>query len=93
MSGPVSQAGQRAQELTAGLEEYERVVQVWHGWPRWEPRERPQSLWATAQPHGGYSLCGGQGQRVTTPLSPQELRLETTQMRQQLGRLRDAWAM
>lgn len=27
------------------------------------------------------------------PLVPQELRLETTQMRQQLGRLRDAWAM
>ncbi|NWW69416.1 KASH5 protein, partial [Ifrita kowaldi] len=45
----LAQAGQRAQELTAGLEEYERVVQ--------------------------------------------ELRLETTQMRQQLGRLRDAWAM
>ncbi|NXS24819.1 KASH5 protein, partial [Mystacornis crossleyi] len=45
----LAKAGQRAQELTAGLEEYERVVQ--------------------------------------------ELRLETMQMRQQLGRLRDAWAM
>ncbi|XP_062368510.1 protein KASH5 isoform X6 [Cinclus cinclus] len=45
----LAQAGQRAQELTAALEDYERVVQ--------------------------------------------ELRLETTQLRQQLGRLRDAWAM
>ncbi|NWS92779.1 KASH5 protein, partial [Toxostoma redivivum] len=45
----LAQAGQRAQELTAALEEYERVVQ--------------------------------------------ELRLETTRLRQQLGRLRDAWAM
>ncbi|XP_039909683.1 protein KASH5-like [Hirundo rustica] len=47
--GPVPQAGQRAQELTAALEEYERVVQ--------------------------------------------ELRLETTRLRQQLGQMRDAWAM
>ncbi|NXQ48030.1 KASH5 protein, partial [Catharus fuscescens] len=45
----LAQAGQRAQELTAALEEYERMVQ--------------------------------------------ELRLETTRLRQQLGRLRDAWAM
>ncbi|NXN78968.1 KASH5 protein, partial [Bombycilla garrulus] len=45
----LAQAGQRAQELTAALEEYERVVQ--------------------------------------------ELRLETTRLRQQLGRMRDAWAM
>ncbi|NXU34138.1 KASH5 protein, partial [Drymodes brunneopygia] len=45
----LAQAGQRAQELTASLEEYERVVQ--------------------------------------------ELRLETTRLRQQLGRMRDAWAM
>ncbi|NXI17353.1 KASH5 protein, partial [Irena cyanogastra] len=43
------QAGQRAQELTAALEEYEQMVQ--------------------------------------------ELRLETTRLRQQLGRMRDAWAM
>ncbi|KAF4796410.1 protein KASH5 isoform X1 [Turdus rufiventris] len=43
------EAGQRAQELTAALEEYERMVQ--------------------------------------------ELRLETTRLRQQLGQLRDAWAM
>ncbi|XP_071276465.1 protein KASH5 isoform X3 [Agelaius tricolor] len=47
--GPVPQAGQRAQELTAALEEYERMVQ--------------------------------------------ELRLETTRLRQQLGQMRDAWAM
>ncbi|XP_058715614.1 protein KASH5 isoform X2 [Poecile atricapillus] len=47
--GPVPQAGQRMQELTAALEEYERVVQ--------------------------------------------ELRLETARLRQQLGRMRDAWAM
>ncbi|NWI48289.1 KASH5 protein, partial [Picathartes gymnocephalus] len=45
----LAQAGQRVQELTAALEEYERVVQ--------------------------------------------ELRLETTRLRQQLGRMRDAWAM
>ncbi|NXG95484.1 KASH5 protein, partial [Loxia leucoptera] len=45
----LAQAGQRAQELTAALEEYERMVQ--------------------------------------------ELRLETTRLRQQLGRMRDAWAM
>ncbi|NXB83093.1 KASH5 protein, partial [Vidua macroura] len=45
----LAQAGQRAQELTASLEEYERMVQ--------------------------------------------ELRLETTRLRQQLGQLRDAWAM
>ncbi|XP_015471855.1 protein KASH5 isoform X6 [Parus major] len=45
----LAQAGQRTQELTAALEEYERVVQ--------------------------------------------ELRLETTRLRQQLGRMRDAWAM
>ncbi|NXR58289.1 KASH5 protein, partial [Rhadina sibilatrix] len=45
----LAQAGQRAQELTAALEEYERVVQ--------------------------------------------ELRLETTRLRQQLGQMRDAWAM
>ncbi|NXB80653.1 KASH5 protein, partial [Donacobius atricapilla] len=45
----LAQAGQRVQELTAALEEYERVVQ--------------------------------------------ELRLETTRLRQQLGQLRDAWAM
>ncbi|KAM7026383.1 protein KASH5 [Acridotheres tristis] len=45
----LAQAGQRAQELTAALEEYERVVQ--------------------------------------------ESRLETTRLRQQLGQLRDAWAM
>ncbi|NXY61988.1 KASH5 protein, partial [Callaeas wilsoni] len=45
----LAQAGQRAQELTAALEEYERVVQ--------------------------------------------ELRLETARLRQQLGRMRDAWAM
>ncbi|NWR00824.1 KASH5 protein, partial [Paradoxornis webbianus] len=45
----LAQAGQRAQELTAALEEYEKVVQ--------------------------------------------ELRLETTRLRQQLGQMRDAWAM
>ncbi|NWY35521.1 KASH5 protein, partial [Pheucticus melanocephalus] len=45
----LAQAGQRAQELTAALEEYERMVQ--------------------------------------------ELRLETTRLRQQLGQMRDAWAM
>ncbi|KAM4879832.1 protein KASH5 [Sylvia borin] len=45
----LAQAGQRAQELTAALEDYERVVQ--------------------------------------------ELRLETTRLRQQLGQMRDAWAM
>ncbi|NWT62062.1 KASH5 protein, partial [Erythrocercus mccallii] len=45
----LAQAGQRAEELTAALEEYERVVQ--------------------------------------------ELRLETTRLRQQLGQMRDAWAM
>ncbi|XP_032942595.1 protein KASH5 isoform X2 [Catharus ustulatus] len=86
----LAQAGQRAQELTAALEEYERMVQVWHVRPLCEPRQRPQSPWATAQPH---PLCGGQGQGVTTPFSLQELRLETTRLRQQLGRLRDAWAM
>lgn len=66
------------------------MVQVWHIRPLCEPRQRPQSPWATAQPH---PLCGGQGQGVTTPFSLQELRLETTRLRQQLGRLRDAWAM
>ncbi|XP_066064097.1 protein KASH5 [Chamaea fasciata] len=45
----LAQAGQRAQEVTAALEEYEKVVQ--------------------------------------------ELRLETTRLRQQLGQMRDAWAM
>ncbi|NWT97842.1 KASH5 protein, partial [Urocynchramus pylzowi] len=45
----LTQAGQRAQELAAALEEYERMVQ--------------------------------------------ELRLETTRLRQQLGQMRDAWAM
>lgn len=30
---------------------------------------------------------------MTIPFSPQELRLETTRLRQQLGQMRDAWAM
>lgn len=30
---------------------------------------------------------------MTIPFSPQELRVETTRLRQQLGQMRDAWAM
>ncbi|TRZ07996.1 hypothetical protein HGM15179_019110 [Zosterops borbonicus] len=106
------EAGQRAQELTAALEDYERVVQelrlettrlrqqlgqmrdAWAMRP-WCPRSQ-LDIQATAA--AGQVRPGQRAQELTAALEDyervvQELRLETTRLRQQLGQMRDAWAM